>query len=162
MPVTDVSHDLDSCTLVITAEFAAPPERIWQVYADPRQLEQVWGPPGFPATFVEHDLSVGGRSRYFMTSPDGGRSYGWWQVVAVDEPHGFAFDDGFAADEAFTPLDDMPVARNVYAFAAIERGTRATFTITYDSAETLQRVLDTGLVDGMPSAIEQIDGLVAA
>ena len=42
MPVTDVTHDLDARTLTITADFAAPVERIWQVYADPRQLEKVW------------------------------------------------------------------------------------------------------------------------
>ena len=56
MPVTDVQHDLDNLTLTITAEFAAPVERIWQVYADPRQLEKVWGPPTYPATVVDHDL----------------------------------------------------------------------------------------------------------
>ena len=44
MPVTDVQHDLDALTLTITADFAAPVERVWQVYADPRQLERVWGP----------------------------------------------------------------------------------------------------------------------
>jgi hypothetical protein len=35
MPVTDVRHDLDALTLTITADFAAPVERIGQVYADP-------------------------------------------------------------------------------------------------------------------------------
>ena len=35
MPVTDVQQDLDNLTLTITADFAAPVERIWQVYADP-------------------------------------------------------------------------------------------------------------------------------
>ena len=35
MPVTHVIHDLDTRTLTITAEFAAPVDRIWQVYADP-------------------------------------------------------------------------------------------------------------------------------
>ena len=43
MPVTDVQQDLDNLTLTITADFAAPVQRIWQVYADPRQLEKVWG-----------------------------------------------------------------------------------------------------------------------
>ena len=38
MPVTDVQHDLDALTLTITADFAAPLERVWEVYADPRQL----------------------------------------------------------------------------------------------------------------------------
>ena len=57
MPVTDVRQDLDNLTLTITADFAAPVERIWQVYADPRQLEKVWGPPTYPATVVDHDLA---------------------------------------------------------------------------------------------------------
>ena len=34
MPVIDVNQDLDARALTITAEFAAPVERIWQVYAD--------------------------------------------------------------------------------------------------------------------------------
>ena len=61
MPVTDVQHDLGTLTLTMTAQFPAPPERVWQVYADPRQLEKVWGPPTYPATVVDHDLTPGGR-----------------------------------------------------------------------------------------------------
>jgi uncharacterized protein YndB with AHSA1/START domain len=162
MPVTDVAHDLDTRTLTITAEFDAPIERIWQVYADPRQLEQVFGPPTYPATFVEHDLTPGGRAHYFMTSPEGEKHYGWWKVTAVDAPDSFAFDDGFAADDSFTPLADMPVSTNVYAFEAIGGRTRATFTATYASAGALQQVLDMGVVEGASSAIGQIDALVAA
>ncbi len=162
MPVTDVHHDLDTRTLTITAEFAAPVERIWQVYADPRQLERVFGPPSYPATFVEHELAPGGKAHYFMTSPEGEKYYGWWRVTAVDEPRSFAFEDGFAADDTFAPLDDMPVSKNVYSFEPIEGGTRATFVGAYDSAEALQKVLDMGIVEGATSAINQIDTLIAA
>lgn len=161
MPVTDVTHDLDSLTLVITAEFAAPVERVWQVYADPRQLEQVFGPPSHPATFVAHELAPGGRAHYFMTSPEGEKYYGWWRVTEVDEPRSFAFEDGFAADDSFAPLEDMPVSKNVYAFEPIDGGTRATFTGTYESVEGLQQVLDMGVVEGASSAIDQIDTLLA-
>jgi uncharacterized protein YndB with AHSA1/START domain len=161
VPVTDVVHDLDAPSITITAEFAAPVERIWQVYADPRQLEKVFGPPTYPATFVEHDLTPGGRARYFMTSPEGEKYYGWWNVTAVDEPRSFSFEDGFAADDTFAPADDLPVSKNVYAFEAIDGGTRATFTSTYDSAGDLQKVLEMGVVEGASSAIDQIDTLVA-
>ena len=161
MPVIDVTHDLDARTLTITAEFAAPVERVWQIYADPRQLEQVFGPPTHPATFVEHDLTPGGRAHYFMTSTDGEKYYGWWKVTAVDEPRSFSFEDGFAADDSFAPVEDLPVSKNVYAFEAIDGGTRATFTSTYDSAEALQKVLEMGALEGAPSAIDQIDTLVA-
>lgn len=70
MPVTDVKQDLDNLTLTITADFAAPVERVWQVYADPRQLEKIWGPPGYPATVVDHNLRPGGRTTYYMTGPE--------------------------------------------------------------------------------------------
>jgi uncharacterized protein YndB with AHSA1/START domain len=36
---------------------------VWQLWADPRQLERWWGPPGYPSTFTEHDLTTGGHVR---------------------------------------------------------------------------------------------------
>lgn len=162
MPVTDVTQDLDTRTLTITAEFAAPVERVWQVYADPRQLEQVFGPPTYPATFVEHDLTPGGKAHYYMTSPEGEKYYGWWAVETVDEPTSFTFKDGFAADDTFAPIPDMPVSDCTYAFESTDAGTKATFTSTYESAEGLQKVLEMGVVEGASSAINQIDDLLAA
>src|SRR4029079_6670957 len=82
MPVTDVQQDLDNLTLTVTADFAAPVARIWQVYADPRQLEKVWGPPTYPATVVEHDLTPGGRVTYYMTGPTGDKQAGYWSITA--------------------------------------------------------------------------------
>jgi uncharacterized protein YndB with AHSA1/START domain len=161
MPVTNVTHDLDSRTLVMTAEFAAPIERVWQVYADPRQLERVFGPPTYPATFVRHELQPGGAAHYFMTGPEGDKHYGWWKLLSVDEPNSFTFEDGFAADDSFTPNEHMPVSHNVYAFESIDGGTRAMFTSTYASVEGLQQVLDMGVVEGASLAINQIDGLLA-
>lgn len=160
MPVTDITKDIEHRTLTITASFAAPVERVWALYADPRQLEQVWGPPAYPATFVDHDLSVGSRCTYYMTSPEGDKYAGWWRVTAVDEPRSFAFDDGFA-DQDFNDNPDLPVSHNVYRFEAADGGTRAVFTTTYDSAEAMQQVLDMGMEEGATEAINQIDGFLA-
>jgi len=161
MPVTDVTHDLDTRTLTITAEFAAPVARIWQVYADPRQLEKVWGPPTYPATVVDHALEPGGRVTYYMTGPDGEKFAGYWEISTVDEPRSFAFADGFA-DEDFTPNPELPVSQNVYTFTEHDGGTRATYTSTFESAEGLQQVLDMGVIEGATSAINQIDELLAS
>src|SRR3954463_12896705 len=105
MPVTDVQPDLDNLTLTITAEFAAPVARIWQVYADPRQLEKVWGPPTYPATVVDHDLTPGGRVTYYMTGPDGEKYHSWWRVVSVHPPHALEIEGRFA-DDSGQPNDD--------------------------------------------------------
>ncbi|QIK74966.1 SRPBCC family protein [Nocardioides piscis] len=161
MPVTDVKHDMDNLTLTIVADFAAPPTRIWEVYADPRQLERVWGPPTYPATFVDHSLTPGSRCTYYMTSPEGEKYAGYWDVTETNEPSDFSFDDGFA-DADLNPDPSMPVGRNVYTFTEHAGGTRATYVATYASAEALQKVLDMGMVEGATSAINQIDDLVAS
>jgi uncharacterized protein YndB with AHSA1/START domain len=159
--VTDIQKDLDNLTLTITADFAAPVDRVWQVYADPRQLEKVWGPPTFPATVVDHDITPGGRVTYYMTSPEGDKFAGYWQVTAVAAPTSFSFEDGFA-DQDFNPNPQMPVSTCVYTFAEHDGGTRATYVSRYPSAEALKQVLDMGMEEGATSAINQIDGLLAS
>ena len=40
MTVTDIRKDPQSRTMTLEAEFHASPERVWQLWADPRQLER--------------------------------------------------------------------------------------------------------------------------
>ncbi|MGC5245905.1 SRPBCC family protein [Gordonia sp. DT219] len=160
MPVIDVTHDIDARTLTITAEFAAPRARVWQIYADPRQLERIWGPPSHPATFVDHDFTPGGRVTYFMTGPDGQKFSGYWIIDSIDEPRGFTFRDGFADDD-FNPVESLPVSVNEYTFAEKDAGTVATYLSRYDSAEALEKVLEMGIVEGASGAIDQIDVFLA-
>ncbi len=161
MPVTDVQTDLDARSLTITADFAAPVERVWGIYADPRQLERVWGPPTYPATFVDHRLEPGGRMNYYMTSPEGQKFCGYWEIATVDEPSAFTFADGFAHED-FTDNTDLPVSQNEYTFSEHDGGTRAVYVSTFETAEALQQVLDMGVVEGASGAINQIDDLLAA
>ena len=161
MPVTSVSHDLDTMTLVMNAEFAAPVARIWAIYADARQLEKVWGPPTYPATFVSHELKPETRSTYVMTGPEGDQHAGFFLITHVDEEaKTFSFDDGFC-DLDFNPLPDMPVSHNVFSFSVVDGVTHASFVGTYVSADAMQQVLDMGMVEGATEAINQIDQLVA-
>ncbi|AXK46408.1 SRPBCC family protein [Brachybacterium saurashtrense] len=160
MPVTDISHDLDSLTLTITARFAAPVERIWQIYADPRQLERVWGPKEYPATVVDHSLTPGGLVTYYMTGPEGDRHHGYWKVLAVDEPHSFTYEDGFAHED-FTPNTDLPISTCVATLTADGDGTLARYVTTYADREGLQTVLEMGVEEGTRSAMSQIDELIA-
>ena len=48
MTVTVVRKDPETLTMTLTAEFDATPERVWDLWADPRQLERWWGPPDVP------------------------------------------------------------------------------------------------------------------
>ena len=160
MPVTDITKDIDNRTLTITAEFAAPVERVWALYEDPRQLEQVWGPPEYPATFVDHELRPGTRSTYYMTSPEGEKFAGYWDITSVEPTSRFTFRDGFAHED-LSPNPELPVSENVYTFEAVDGGTRAVYSAVYATAEGLQTVLDMGVEEGATTALNQIDGFLA-
>ncbi len=161
MPVIDVKHDPEALTLTITSHFTADPQRVWQLFADPRQLERWFGPPEFPATFTEHALRPGGRSSYYMTGPDGSRYGGWWVIDEVAAPDQFSYHDGFA-DLDGNPMPGEPVSRNVVRLGTDGAGTTVVMTSTYDSSADLQKVLDMGVIEGASSAINQIDALLAA
>ena len=76
MTVTALHKDPAALTMTLTAEFDASPVRVWQLWADPRQLERWWGPPTYPATFTKHLLAPGSRVEYHMTGPEGDRLLG--------------------------------------------------------------------------------------
>ena len=73
MPLTSVTKDTATLTLTVVGDYPVPQQRLWDAFADPRQLERFWGPPFAPATFTHHEMKVGGRAEYFLTLPDGGK-----------------------------------------------------------------------------------------
>jgi uncharacterized protein YndB with AHSA1/START domain len=161
MTVVSTTQDTERLTLTIVADLAAPPARVWDLWADPRQLERWWGPPTWPATFVEHDVAAGGGSHYFMTGPEGEQAHGWWRIVAVDPPRSLEFEDGFA-DETGAPNRDLPTTTAVVELAETAQGTRMTVTSRFATAEHMEQLAAMGMVEGMTSAMEQMDALLVA
>ena len=159
MTVTDVRKDPANRTFVITSTFDAPIERVWQVWADPRQLERWWGPPTYPATVTSHDLRPGGRVTYFMTGPEGDTPGGWWEVLAVDAPRRLEFDDGFA-DADGNPSEDGPVTRAVVTLEEDGGKTIMTLTSSFPSTEVMEQMLAMGMEEGIIGALGQVDDLL--
>ena len=159
MSVTSVDKDLDNLTLTLVADFDAPVERVWQLWADPRQLERWWGPPTHPATVAEQDLTPGGTVTYFMTGPEGDKYHGWWRVTAVDPPRSLEFIDGFA-DQDGRPVDDMPTSTVRMRLTERDGGTRMELRSVFDSREEMDRLMDMGAAEGLRQAVGQMDALL--
>jgi uncharacterized protein YndB with AHSA1/START domain len=161
MSVTGVHKDIESLTMRVDAAFDAPVERVWQLWADPRQLERWWGPPVYPATVTEHSLDPGGSVRYYMTGPEGDRHYGWWKITSAAPPHRLAFDDGFADAEG-NALDTMPSMSVAVALdEAPGGGTVMTITSRFSSREAMEQLLAMGMEEGIVASLGQIDELLA-
>ncbi|WP_434617458.1 SRPBCC family protein [Arthrobacter sp. A5] len=160
MPVTSVDKDLDQLTLTIVADFAAPVRRLWDAYTDPRQIERFWGPPTYPATFLRHDASNGGRSVYRMTGPEGDVHYGCWEWTSLNAPESFEVADSFA-NEKGEPNTELPTTRMTFAFEATKSGSRLTTTSYFDSVKDLEQLIEMGMLDGTREAMGQIDTVLA-
>ena len=160
MTVTKVTKDPEARTMTITSAFDASVARVWELWEDPRQLERWWGPPGYPATFVDHDLTPGGSVAYFMTGPDGDKAHGWWRVREVDAPHRLEFEDGFA-DDSGVPNPEMPtMTMRVTLVEQADGGTHMTIETFFPSPEAMERLLGMGMDEGMAEALGQIDALL--
>jgi len=158
----DVQQDPEARTLTVTARLDAPVERVWQIWADPRQLERWWGPPSYPATVMDHDLRPGGLVTYAMTGPEGDKHHGMWRVLAVEPPHLLEVEDLFA-DDAGQPNTDLPVSTMRTTLQADGEGrTLMTTVSTFASLEDLQRLVEMGMLEGLRQAMSQIPAVLAS
>ena len=161
MTVTAVRKDPESLTMTLDAEFDATPDRVWQLWADPRQLERWWGPPTYPATFTKHDLSPGSRVEYHRTGPEGDQPKGYWDILEVDAPHRLVVRDGFANDDG-TPNDAFPAGEMRVTIEEAGPGrTRMSIANIFPSAEAMEQLLAMGQEEGMTQAMGQIDAILA-
>jgi uncharacterized protein YndB with AHSA1/START domain len=161
MTVTAVRNDPQARTMTIEAEFDATPERVWQLWADPRQLERWWGPPTYPATVDSHDLRPGGRVEYHMTGPQGDQPKGFWDVLEVEPPRRLRFRDGFANDDG-TPNDAMPRTTAEVTIEPVDTGrTRMSIESRFPSLEALEQLTAMGMEEGLREAVGQIDAILA-
>lgn len=160
MTVTNVHKDPEALTMTMTAEFDATPERVWDLWADPRKLERWWGPPTYPATFTRHDLAVGSHVEYHMTGPEGDQPRGYWDILEVDPPRTLVFMDGFAHDDG-TPNDDFPRSEGRVTIEPIAAGrTRMSIESHFPSTQAMEQVLAMGMEQGLTEAVGQIDAIL--
>ncbi|HWB22491.1 MAG TPA: SRPBCC domain-containing protein [Gaiellaceae bacterium] len=159
MTVVSSTKDPATLTLTLVADFDASPERVWDVWEDPRKLERWWGPPTYPATFTRHEFVVGGESRYFMTGPSGETPRGWWRIKAIEKPHLLEFANGFAGDDGEPAPGIEPAAGHV-TFEAVGSGTRMTTVTHFVDVAQMETMLGMGMQEGMAQAIGQIDALL--
>jgi uncharacterized protein YndB with AHSA1/START domain len=174
MTVTDIQKNIDALTLTVTSRFNVTPARLWRIWADPRQLERWWGPPTYPATVVDHDFREGGTVTYFMTSPEGEKYHGWWNITRIEVEKRLEFVDGFS-DDTGIPNPEMPTTTTVTTFTSVGDKTTATMETTettettemksitqFASVEAMDQLVEMGMIEGLVSALSQVTLLLNA
>jgi uncharacterized protein YndB with AHSA1/START domain len=84
--------------IVLSRVIAAPRERVFQAWTDPKQLPLWHGPEGFTIETLEIDIRAGGRWRYVYTGPDGKTYDNRIVFLRVDAPRLIEMEHGADKD----------------------------------------------------------------
>ena len=161
MSVTSVEKDPHALTMTVTADLDATLERAWQLWADPRQFERWWGPPGYPATVVDHDLRAGGQITFFMSGGEDERHDSTWEVIAADPPRHLELRDADVDDDGRSNDGNAMTAMVITIDERDGGGAVMRIRTDFDSLAGMEQVLASGVEEGMLMIFTQIDAVLA-
>ena len=149
--------------IVITREFAAPRQLVWDVWTEPKHVEKWFGPKGFTTRVESVDFNIGGNWRYVMVGPDGTEypAVGVFReivpiekIVSTDD-----FGDGF---EESHPGMDLPQGMVVTTlFDDMGARTKLTIIVAHPTVEDRKKHEAMGVVDGWNSSLDKMDEYLA-
>ena len=99
-------------------------------------------------------------SHYYMTGPDGTKARGWFRFLAVEPQASFEVEDGFA-DEHGVQNTDMPTMHMTFTFEQTAMGSRMRSVTRFPSVEAMEQLVKMGMVEGLRSAMGQLDAVLA-
>ena len=85
--------------VVLSRVIAAPRERVFQAWTDPKQIVQWFGPDGFKLESLECDIRPGGRWRFVYIAPDGTRYENRMVFLRFEAPRLIEIEHGSDKDE---------------------------------------------------------------
>jgi uncharacterized protein YndB with AHSA1/START domain len=157
----NVTKDAENLTMTVVAEFDAELPRVWQLYADPRQLERWWTPAEYLLTITDLDLSVGGYVRAQVIASGGEKVHAYWRITAVDAPRSMAWEDGFLNDRG-EPDPTMPLTTMLLTLDdRAGDGTVMTLVITFPSTESMEMHEAMDLEAQMVQVLGQAEALLS-
>ena len=81
---------------VISREFDAPRDRVWQAWTEAEHLKQWWGPKGFKVRQLKIDLRPGGTMHYCLQMPDGKEMWGRFVYREIVKPERLVWINSFS------------------------------------------------------------------
>ena len=122
--------------LVITREYDAPRERVFDAWTDAEHLARWWGPNGFTTTTRAIDVRPGGSWRFVMHGPDGRDYQNLITYLEVRRPERIVYTHGGAG----AGLEEVNFQTTV-TFEAVGGKTRVALRMVFASAKERARVV---------------------
>jgi uncharacterized protein YndB with AHSA1/START domain len=140
--------------------FEAPKDLTFRAWSSCEHLSHWWGPTGWTLPVCEMDFRPGGEWFYGMRGPDGEDSFGLATYEQIVESSLIVYTDAFAdADRRVDP--DMPVMPITVHFTESNGRTTLTSRTRFATAEDVEKVLGTGMIDGLTQTWDRLEAYLA-
>jgi uncharacterized protein YndB with AHSA1/START domain len=144
----------EGADIVITREFSAPADLVYDAMTTPEHVRQWWGAGYGTMTVCEIDLRVGGHWHFAQTTPDGQEVSFSGEYLELDRPHRMVHT------EKFDNMPDSEPATIVTTLTEEDGVTTLRAVCTYDSPQTVELVVGSGMESGLQSSYDAIDVLL--
>jgi uncharacterized protein YndB with AHSA1/START domain len=141
--------------ITLTRLFDAPRELVWEAMTRPEHVRRWWGhlDDRYSVPVCEIDLRVGGAWRFVGRGPDGDIPAFYGEYKEIERPGRLVYT------EIFEPFPDGPSL--VTQLLTEEDGkTRLTVTARYDSRQTRDMVIGTGMERGAAISYDRLEDVV--
>ena len=145
-------------TVLITKEFDAERDLVWDAYTKPELLDQWWAPKPLSSWTKAMDFEVGGRRFYAMVMADGTERWSVQRYKSITPKTNFKVYNTFAdADEN----PELPGSDWDLSFSEDDGTTTVSISIYNESLERLERMVATGFTEGTKMQLENLEELLA-
>jgi uncharacterized protein YndB with AHSA1/START domain len=155
----DFIVDKPTKTVVVTAEFAAGLDLVWDAYTKAEMLDQWWAPKPFASRTKVMDFREGGRRFYAMVSPEGQERWSIQRYTSITPKTNFKLFNAFA-DKDENP--ELPGSDWDLNFSEQNGATKVRVSIYNESLERLERMVEMGFKEGTMMQIKNLEELLAA
>ena len=146
----------DGTELVFERTFNASRDQVWKAFTDPALIPRWWGQHGTRTTVVEMDVRPGGKWRYVNSAADRDDVAFYGEYLDVRPPEFFEWTFMFDVD-GVGPMGGP----ESYAFEDLGDQTKVTSVGHFDSVESIEGALATGMVRGAIETWDRLEAMLA-
>src|SRR5882757_4374029 len=152
------SEESSDREIVITRDFHAPRELVWEAMTKPEHVVNWWGPRGFTTTNEVMDFRVGGAWKHVMHGPDGVNYPNEKVFKEIVKPEKIVFSHGGRRKDG-SSLDAVAT----WTFDEIGKNTtRVTLRMVFLSAAERERVVtEFGAIEGGKQTLMRLGEFLA-
>jgi len=147
-------------TVLITKDFDAPRDMVWDAYTKPELLDQWWAPKPMTSRTKVMEFREGGRRFYAMVSPEGQERWAVQQYRSISPKTNFKFFNAFADEN-----ENLQLPGSDWDFNFSEENSKTTVHVSIynESLERMERIMaDGGFKLGTEAQLKNLEELLTS